>query len=160
MIIYLLVGVTAGAALVALLFFLVRRQTIRDAEEEAKEILTEARDLHANEELERKERVQEIELEAWSHVEETHLLIEQKCEDLEASIQQKKIAHEEKIKNSRALLLQKENSLRDHSIKLTTRQAEIQKIADHRKSIEDSYKSELTQKTQLVESEIVAQIKE
>lgn len=157
---FLIIGTFTGAALVALLFYLVRRQIIRDAQEEAKEILTEAQENFAAEEAERKEKLQEIELEAWSLVEEANLLIEQKCEDLEVSIQQKKVAHEEKIKNSRALLLQKENSLRDHSIKLTARQNEIQRLHDERKQIEGNYKTELTQKTQLLEADLIAQIKQ
>lgn len=160
MIIYLLIGTGTGAAVVAALFFLVRRQIIVDAKEEAQEILKEAQDQFQSEEQERKERTQEIELESWSVVEEAHLAIEEKCEDLEASIQQKKVAHEEKIKNSRSLLLQKENSLRDHSIKITTRQTEIQKLVEKRKSIESNYKDNLLQKTQLVEPDIIDQLKQ
>jgi len=159
MIIYLLIGTATGAALVALLFFLVRRQIVVDAKEEAEEIIKEAQEQFQAEEQERKERQQEIELESWAHVEESHLLIEEKCEDLEAAIQRKKVAHEEKIKNSRALLLQKENSLRDHSLKMTARQADIQKLVEKRKSIETNYKTNLLQKTQLVEPELIDQIK-
>lgn len=160
MITYLLIGTITGAALVAILFYLVRRQIIRDAEDEAQELLKESQEQHQSEEQERKERIQEIELELWSHVEEAHLLIEQKCEDLDVSIQAKKVAHEEKIKNSRALLLQKENSLRDHSIKMTAKQTEIQKVTENRKLIEDNYKKNLVQKTQLDEAEMIAQIRE
>lgn len=160
MIIYLLIAILTGAAVVALLFFLVRRQVLVDAREEAQEILTEAQEQFQSEEQERKERIQEIELEAWSQVEEAHLLIEERCEDLDAAIQRKKVAHEEKIKNSRALLMQKETSLRDHSIKMNSRQAEIQKLVENRKSIEANFKSTLVQKTQLVEAELVAQIRQ
>ena len=160
MIIYLSIGTATGAALVALLFFLVRRQIIVDAKEEAAELLKEAQEQHLGEEQERKERIQEIELEAWAQVEEANMLVEQRCEDLEASIQQKKVAHEEKIKNSRALALQKENSLRDHSMKLTSRQAEILKLIENRKAIEINYKENLIQKTQLVETEMLDQIKQ
>lgn len=160
MIIYLLIGTVTGAALVASLFFLVRRQIIIDAKEEAQDLLKEAQEQFQSEDLERKERIQEIELEAWSQVEEAHLLIEEKCEDLEAAIQRKKVAHEEKIKNARALLMQKENSLRDHTIKMNARHAEIQKLLEKRKSIESNYKSNLLQKTQLVENDLVEQIRQ
>ena len=159
MIIYSLIGTVTGAALVAILYFVVRRQIIRDAQDEATELIKESTEQFQADEQERKERVQEIELEAWAVVEEAHLLIEHKCEDLEALIQAKKVAHEEKIKNSRSLLLQKENSLRDHSIKMATRQTEIQKLVDHRKLIEGNYKGDLIQKTQLNEVEMVAQIR-
>lgn len=160
MIIYLLIAAITGAAVVALLFFLVRRQILVDAREEAQEILTEAQEQFQSEEQERKERIQEIELEAWAQVEEAHLLIEEKCEDLDAAIQRKKVAHEEKIKNSRSLLMQKETSLRDHSIKMNSRQTEIQKLIEKRKSIEANFKSTLVQKTQLVENELVEQIRQ
>lgn len=160
MIIYLLIGTFTGASVVALLFFIVRRQIIKDAEEEAKELLVETQEAHAQDEIDRKEKIQEIELDSWSQVEEAHLLIEQKCEDLEANIQQKKVTHEEKIKNSRSLLLQKENSLRDQSIKLKTKQDEINKLVSDKKAIEEAYKTNLLTKTQLNESETINEIKE
>ncbi|MBC7419341.1 MAG: DUF3552 domain-containing protein [Bdellovibrio sp.] len=156
--IYLCIGVGTGAAVVAVLFIVIRSQIIRDAKEEADEMLKEAQELFNTEEQERKERIQEIELEAWALVEESNLLIEQKCEDIDALIQQKKIGFEEKTKNARALLLQKENSLRDHSIKMSDRQNAIKKMAEAKQEIENTYKTSLTAKTNLVEQEIREQI--
>ncbi|MBC7742093.1 MAG: DUF3552 domain-containing protein [Bdellovibrionaceae bacterium] len=155
---YLLIGILTGAVVVAALFWLIRRQIILDAQEEAKEILHEAKEQFKEEEQERKERIQEIELEAWAVVEENHLLIEQKCEDIEALIQQRKIGFEEKIKNARSLLLQKENSLRDYSLKLADRQNVIKLLVERRQETEDTYKKNLVVKTNLIETEVVTQI--
>ena len=156
---YLLIGTISGICIISIIFYLIRRQIIKDAETEAQEILAEAQEQHRLDEEERKEIQQEIELECWSQVEESHLLIEQKCEDLELTLQQKKITHDEKIKNARSLLLQKENSLRDLSIKQSAQQSAIQKLTEARQQIHLSYKSSLIQKTQLVESEVIQQIK-
>ncbi len=155
---YLLIGVVTGAAVVAILFFVIRKQIIRDAREEAAELVKEAQDLFDADELERKERIQEIELEAWAVVEEANLLVEQKCEDIEALIQQKKIGFEEKTKNARSLLLQKENSLRDQSLKMSDRQASLQKLVESRQLTEETYKKSLTDKTSLIEEEILSQL--
>ncbi len=157
-VIYLLIGVGTGASVVAILFLVIRRQIIKDAQEEAAEMLKEAKDLFDAEEQERKERIQEIELEAWGTVEESNLLIEQKCEDIDALIQQKKIGFEEKTKNARSLLLQKENSLRDQSLKMTDRQTEIKKMIEAKKEVEHGYRKTLTSKTNLVEQEVLEQI--
>lgn len=155
---FLTLGFICGSALFFVFFYLVRRQIIRDATDEAQDLLKEVQDIFNLEEQERKERIQEIEIEAWSVVEESHLLGEQRCEDLESQIQQKKVAFEEKTKNLRSLLMQKENSLRDQSLKLNEKQAEVQKITDIKNQTENSYKQELEIKTNLSESEVIKDI--
>lgn len=156
--IYFFIGLLTGLVVIAVLFFFIRRQIIKDAQSEAQELLGEAQEQHKTEEEDRKEKIQEIELEAWSQVEEAHLLIEQRCEDLELSIQQKKLTQEEKTKNARSLLLQKENQLRDLSIKQSTQLSEIQKLQEIKLQALKTYKQNLTEKTQLSEAEVVEQI--
>ena len=119
-IIYLATGIVFGSGAIYLLFYLIRLQIINEAKEEAAELLKEAGDQAQAEEQERKERIQEIELEAWADVEDQHLSMEQKCEELEAKVSDKKILNEEKYKTLRASLMLKETELRDSSIKLST----------------------------------------
>lgn len=158
-IIYILVGALAGAALIFVLFYLVRQQIINEAKEEAAETLKEAQEQYNLEEQERKEKIEEIELEAWSEVEDAHLIMEQKCEDLELKVNHKKTLNEEKYKTLRASLMLKENELRDSSIKLNTKQAEINKISSNIQEIQNNLKQSLLQKTDLKSEEVVSEIK-
>ncbi len=157
--IYLVIGISAGAGLAYLLFYLVRQQILNEAKEEAAELIKEAQEQFNTEANERKERIQEIELEAWAEVEEAHLAMEQKCEELETRVNDKKVLNEEKYKTLRASLMLKETELRDNSIKLTSKQNEISKIVNIQKESEETLKSNLKTKTQLEIAEVVAEIK-
>ncbi len=142
-----------------LLFFLVRKQIINEAKEEAAEMLKEAQELFQSEEQDRKERIEEIDLEAWAEVEEAHLVMEQKCEELEIRVNDKKVLNEEKYKTLRASLMLKETELRDSSMKLSTKQTEISKIVSAQKESEEILKNTLMAKTQLEITEVVSEIK-
>ncbi len=156
---YFVVGLVAGSGLLFLLFLLVRNQILKEAQEEAQEILAEAKAKFDEEEQDRLERVQEIEVEAWSNVEEAHMAMEAKCEDLELQVGHKKTLSEEKYKTLRASLMLKETELRESSIKLSSLQAEITKHTDAKKKLEDQLKTELLEKTQAVEEEVVSDLK-
>ena len=80
--IYLVIGTAFGSGAIYVLFYLIRQQIINEAKEEAQELLKEAGDQANAEEQERKERIQEIELEAWADVEDLHLTMEQKIDRL------------------------------------------------------------------------------
>ncbi|MBY0553518.1 Rnase Y domain-containing protein [bacterium] len=158
-IIYIVIGIAAGAALVYFLFYMVRKQIINEAQEEAAELLKETQEQFNLEEQERKEKIQEIELEAWADVEDAHLAMEQKCEELETRVNDKKVLNEEKYKTLRASLMLKETELRDSSIKLTTKQTDINKNILQKKEFEDSFKNTLINKTQLQPSDVITEIK-
>ena len=155
----LLIGIAVGAATITLLFYLVRQQIINEATEEADELLKETRDQFEADELERKERTQEIELEAWAEVEEAHLLMEQKCESLESEATHKKNLNEEKYKNLRASLMLKENELRDLSLKANDKQSTLNKLVTLKKELEENFKKGLTIKTQMEELQVLTEIK-
>lgn len=155
---WVFVGLLAGAAVVYALFYMVRQQLLNEAREEAAEVIKEAREQFEAEEAERKERIQEIELEAWSEVEEAHLAMEQKCEDLELKVTHKKTLNEEKYKTLRASLMLKENELRDSSMKLTSRQTQLNKVLGRRKEIEETFKNTLLGRTQLDLTDVLLDI--
>ena len=115
--IYLIIGTALGAGTIASLFFFVRRHIVKEAQTEAQEMLTEAQEQFRLDEQERQQVIEEIELELWSKVEEAHLLVEQKCEDLESLVQTKKTTQDETAKAARALLIQKENELREQPLR-------------------------------------------
>ena len=156
---YLLAGLLAGAGTVFLIFVLVRKQIIKEAEDEAAELIKETREAAEAAELERKERIQEIEMEAWSEVEDQHLAMEAKCEDLELQVNHNKTLSEDKYKTLRASLMLKENELRDGSIKLNLSQSEINKILSEQKLIENRLVADLLARTQMELADVIADIK-
>lgn len=153
--IYLLIGIAFGSTVIACLFYFVRRHILSEAKKEAQEMVQEAQDQFNLDEQERQQKIEEIELELWSKVEEHHLLLEQKCEDLELLVQTKKTTQEETAKAARAILIQKENELREHSIKLGTVQAEFKKNQENKLAQENNYKTVLLEKTQQIEKEVL-----
>lgn len=153
------IGLLAGSGLVALLYFLVRKQILKEAHEEASEMLKEAQEQFDAEELERKERIQEIEIEAWGEVEETHMTLEAKCEDLDLQVKHNKALNEEKYKTLRASLMLKETELRESSIKINNVQSEINKKRDEVKQLESKLIEQLQARTTLAKPEVVEQIK-
>ena len=157
--IHILIGAAVGAALLFLLFYYLQKQTLSEAQEEADELLKEARDQFNADEQERQEKIQEIEVEAWSGVEEEHLAMETKCEDLELQVNHKKTLNEEKYKTLRAALMMKENELRDVSIKLNTAQSDVNKSIQLKKESEEKLKLSLLEKTQLTAEEVTSDIK-
>jgi|GEM_PF-370331 len=157
-VIYLVAGICVGALAVYVLFYLVREQIINEASEESRDLLKDAEEQFNTDEQERKERIAEIELEAWADVEDLHLSLEQKCEELETRVSDKKILNEEKYKTLRASLMLKETELRENSIKLSTKQNIINKIIETKKESEEILKSNLTEKTQLKTDDVISEI--
>ena len=157
--IHILIGAVVSAGLLKLLFYYFQKQTINEAQEEADELLKEARDQFNSDEQERQERIQEIEVEAWSGVEDEHLAMETKCEDLELQVSHKKTLNEEKYKTLRAALMMKENELRDVSMKLNKAQEDVNKSISLKKESEETLKSSLLAKTQLTTEEVTADLK-
>lgn len=152
------IGIAAGSIVFALLFFFVRRHIVKEAQTEARELITEAQEQFNLDEQERTQFFEELELELWSKVEESHLLIEQKCEDIEGQIQQKKAAYEEQDKQARAVLLAKETEHRDASIQFTTKQNTFKKTLGDKVGLEQNYKKMLLEKTQLAEEDVLGTI--
>ncbi|MBC7465873.1 MAG: DUF3552 domain-containing protein [Bdellovibrio sp.] len=155
---YILIGLAAGAVVFALLFFFVRRHIVKEAQNDARELLTEAQEQFNLDEQERTQLFEEIELELWSKVEEAHLLIEQKIEDIDAQIQTKKTAYEEQDKQARAVLLAKESEHREASIQMNEKQTLFKKTVAAKTALEQDYKTMLLGKTQLTEEEVLASL--
>ncbi len=156
----LLIGTTAGAITVFCIFKIVRNMILKEAQEEAQEITKEAQEIFQLEEDERNEIIQTIELEAWGKVEESHLLIEGKCTDIELQIAERKKLHEENDKLNRQNLIKIENELRDLSMNLTDHQKKIQSDVEQFNILKESYKQNLQTKTQLNESTVIKEISE
>jgi len=154
----LFIGLAAGSLVTYLAKTLTKKMMLRDAHSDAQEILNDAEEQFQLEEAERNEVLQEVELEAWSKVEEQHLLIEGKCADLEQQIADRKKAHEESDKNQRQNLIKFESELRDQSIKLNDHQKRFQDFLNIFNQTKQDYKKSLAQKTQLKEVDVIQEI--
>ena len=137
--IFFSVGMALGILGLFIVFKLVQSLILREAQEEADDLLRDAKSHFDLEEQERTERSQEIELELWSKVEQAHLSIEEKCSDLEDEIQSRKKLYEEKYKTQRQTLMQSENELRQTNIQLTEQKKQLEKIQDELKDTRSVY---------------------
>lgn len=156
--IYTLIGTTVGASVVWFLFFLTRKQVLKEAQNEADDLLKEAQEIFKEEEEARNDRTQEIELEAWGVVQEQHLLLEGHCEELEAEIQSRKNNYEEITKIARSTLMQKEISIRDQSFLLQKETSRLHERQNQKQQLELNYTEELLKKTSLEKKETIEQI--
>lgn len=153
-----IIGILLGGGIIFAVFKFVRRMVIKEAKEDAADLLKEAQDQFQLEEDERNEVIQEIELTAWSKVEEAHLLIEGRCSDLEQQIAERKKSHEETDKSNRGGLFKLETELRDLSMRLTDKQKTFQVFVDQLQQFKENYQNQLHSKTQLKEEDVIRDI--
>lgn len=152
------IGFLLGGVVVFTIKKAVERMVLKEAKEEANELLKEAQDQFQLEEDERNEVIQEIELTAWGKVEEAHLLMEGRCTDLEQQIAERKKSHEETDKTNRGGLFKMETDLRELSISLADQQKSLQVFVDQLNQLKQGYQNQLHVKTQLKEEEVIQDI--
>ncbi len=155
---YFLIALTTGIILFGLIYKGIQLMILKEAREEASEILKESQDQFQLDEDERTEITQEVELESWGKVEENHLLIEGKCSDLELQIAERKKQHEDADKAQRSILMKSETELRELSIKHTDQQKKFQLFVDELKSLQKKYQDHLLQTTSLSETDVTQEI--
>lgn len=152
------IGLVLGGGVIFAISKIVQRMVLKEASEEAADVLKDAQEQFQLEEDERNEIAQEIELTAWGKVEEAHLLMEGRCTDLEQQITDRKKAHEETDKAHRGHLFKLETELRDLSLRLTDQQKSFQVFLDKLNELKISYQNQLQAKTQLAEADVVRDI--
>lgn len=113
----LIISLILGAGLGIAIRIFINKQTIRRAQEEAAEILQEAKEAQELRTLEEQERIQEIETELWTKVEKDLLKGEERIEELQELADEKKAKadlayQEEKKKTQEKESLVKENENR------------------------------------------------
>lgn len=153
-----IIGLVFGGGVIFAISRTVQRMVLKEAKEEAADIVKEAQDQFQLEEDERNEVIQEIELTAWGKVEEAHLLMEGRCSDLEQQIAERKKTHEETDKANRASLFKLETELRDLSMRLADQQKSFQVFVDKLNQLKQNYQTQLQNKTQLKEADVIRDI--
>jgi ribonucrease Y len=158
--IFIISGFAFSFSALFIIYKWARSSVIKEARIEADELIKEAQDLYNQEEQERLERSQEIELELWSKVEEAHLTIEEKCTDLDDQIQSRKKLYEEKDKLGRQALMQTENEMRNLSMGLSDAKKKLEEIQKKLLEQQSEYQKELITKTGLSAEDVLDQIKQ
>jgi ribonuclease Y len=158
--IYLFLSFIAAFGFLFIIYKWIQASILKEAQYEAQEITKEAQDICNLEDAERRERTEEIQLEMWSRVEESHLAIEEKCTDLDDQIQSQKKIYEEKDKLGRQALMQNETELRTLSIGLNETKLKIEEIQKKLFNSQLNYQAALIEKTQLKPEDVTDQIKQ
>lgn len=120
-------GLGFGLLLGLLFYGIFYASKIRIAQTEAEEMIDSARDAFDLQEIEHKERLQEIELETWGKEEKYLLELEEKIEDLEALATEKKQKLDQKYSQERQKTVQFENQIKEGENKIQNLETELNK---------------------------------
>lgn len=123
-----IVSLILGCGLGVLLFRQFRNRIMARAQEDAQEILQEVEDELELLKIEQQEKKQEIELELWTRAETDLLKFEEKIEDLQTAVDEKKKKLDDKHSVVRGQLKEQENQIKENEKKIElTQQAFDQK---------------------------------
>jgi len=136
-----------------LLGFLIKkylhRYLINSAKSEAQEILDEVKSEIEIRELEQKERVQEIEIELWTKVENEHLKIEDHIEDLQSQADEKKSRNDQILNEKKQKTEERLAVIKSKEQVLKNEEQALQKKKQDLHGLVNSYIEKLSQRLQL-----------
>lgn len=138
----LIVGGGAGLALHKFL----RAHTLRQAREEAQEIIGETQEAIELKALEEKERVQEIEMEMWTKVENDMLKTEGRIEELQDLANERKSKADSVIQEEKKKLQEREVDVKAQEQALRAQEAELSKLKEVQKGLNKDLVGKLTEK--------------
>ncbi len=154
------VSLLMGACLGYLFYGIYETSILKSAQNEAGEIVQEAKDEAELKLLEEKERIQEIEVELWAKDEKQMLESEERIEELEELVQEKKqkadnrysqerqkaVEHETGVKNEEAQVQEMDKGLQKIKIEVQQLEQELaQKLASRLQTTPQSAQDELIQ---------------
>lgn len=154
----LIVSLILGAAFGYFGWTLVRRSIIKGAQDEANELLQEVKDDLEIKEIERNERIQEIEGEAWMRVENDLLKSDERIEELQEMVDEKKQKADQTYSQERQKLVEKDRDLKEQEGKLRTAQGEFDKKKSAVTEVNRNFVERLTERLQMKVDEVKAQI--
>lgn len=151
-------GLLLGLLVGYLAFRIVRAMTIRQAQDEADEIIREVKDDVEIQDLERQERIQEIETAAWTKVEPDMLKAEERIEELQEEADEKKQKADLLYSQERQKLVESERELKAQEDKLREAEKAFDQKRQRVKSSNQDFVASLTAKLQTTPEEIKAQL--
>lgn len=158
LILTLLLSLVFGAGLGFVVFRLTKKRAIQKAQDEAQELIQEAKDDVELQELERQERVQEIEEAAWGKVEAEHLRIEEKIEERQDEVDSKKQKADLLYSQERQRLVERDREIKAQEDQIRRLEQDFLKRKDNLSSINEDFVRALTEKLGTNKDEIKAQI--
>lgn len=154
-----LVGIVAGGGIGWALHKFQNARTLRLAQEEAQEILDETKQAIEFKHLEEKERTQEIEMEMWTKVEPDMLKTEGSIEDLQEVANEKKSKADQLVQEEKKKLQEREVDVKKQEQALKGQEAELSKIKDASKALNNAFVEKLTAKLETSVESVKEQLK-
>lgn len=140
------VALTMGACFGYLIYGIYTTSIRKSAENEAEEIVDEAKDAAELRLLEEKERIQEIEAELWAKDEKHMLQSEERIEELEELVQEKKQKADNRYSQERQKTVQHENEVKEGEKQIQAMDQELQKIKNELQKLGQELAEKLAQK--------------
>lgn len=154
----ILIGLFTGAILGWLIFKVNRSRLIKRAQDEAAELLQEAKDQVEIEELERQERVQEIETAAWTKVEPDMLKAEERIEELQEHVDEKKQKADQIYSQERQKLVERDREIKAQEEKERQHDDDFHKKQERVHQINGDFVVALTRRLETTPEEIKGQL--
>lgn len=157
-------GLLPGALFGYFGFRIARAQTIKHAQADADEIIQEAKDEIEIRDLERQERIQEIETEAWTKVEPDMLKFEERIEELQEEVDEKKAKADQLYSQERQKLVEHDREIKAQEDK--TRQAEKtfeakrDDVRDQNKKFAEALTQRLNTTAEEIKKQLIAKMEE
>lgn len=145
----------AGGWLLSLLY---HRWLKSVAQKEAQEILQEAQDALELIELDQKEKLQEIELELWTRDEAVLLKSEERIEELEELVQEKKQKADDRYSQERQKAVEYESEVKKEEERVRAMDEAMKKVASEKERINQSFVQALCERLKTTRDEIRSQI--
>lgn len=160
--IYFVAFLILGGILGWAAFRVQRRQTIAKAQDEAQSLLQEYRDEAEMRELERQERVQEIEQEAWGRVENDLLKSEERIEILQEKVDERKQATDTAYSQERQKLVEHDRQVKSKEDSLRAKEKNFEQkksgMREFRNKFVETLHAKLGTNSQAIISEIGQQL--
>lgn len=154
-----LIGLIAGGGMGWVLHKFFKARLLHNAQEEAQEIVTEAKEAVELKSLEEKERIQEIEMEMWTHVERDMLKSEENIEELQELANEKKSKADSIIQEEKKKLQQREGDVKAQEQALRAQENQLNKLKDVQKSLNQDLVTKLTERLETSAEEFKNHVK-
>lgn len=154
----LIFSLLIGSGLGYFLFKQARSKYLEKTQEEGQDLVQETKDTAELKALEEQERIQEIEMQLWTKVENEMLKLEERIEDLESQVEEKKTRNEEAFKTQKETLDKKTNDFKSYEGQVRSKDQMVQKKRTEIKQINENYVQLLSEKTQWPKQEALEKI--
>lgn len=156
--IFFIASVLLGLIVGWLGFGWARTHFLARTEEEATEIIQEARDIVEMQDLERQERIQEIEGAAWMKVEAEMLATEENIEELQEQADEKKRKADTIYSQERQKLVERDREIKAEEESLRQKEQTFRQTREKNLELVRSFVDSLNQRLQTTSDEIKAEI--